>query len=70
MLLAFKCFLLSKTMVWERARSGWLASRSGLHNLAGLAQSIELHPLPSPSLKGRGSPHLARDILREAASLA
>lgn len=52
--MAFKCLLLSKTMVWERARSGWLASRSGLHNLAGLAQSNELQPLPNPSLKGRG----------------
>lgn len=68
--MAFKCLLLSKRMVWERARSGWLASRSGLHNLAGFAQSNELHPLPSPSLKGMGSPHLARDILREAASPA
>lgn len=53
---------------WERARSGWLVSRSGLNNLAGFAKSKEPHLLLSPNLKGRGSTHLARDILREAAS--
>lgn len=65
-----KCLLLSRMMVWERARRGWLASRSGLNNLAGLAQSNEPHPLSSPNLKGRRSPYLARNILREVASPA
>lgn len=35
-----QCPLLSRRMAWERARSGWLVSRSGPNYLAALAQKM------------------------------
>lgn len=68
-LLTFKMLIaFQEDGLGERARSDWLVSRSGPNYLAGLAQSNEPHLLPSPNLKGRRSPHLARGIVREAAS--